>query len=413
VSRKAALAGDDEPTETDRQEVRLAALLHDCAHGIFSHASESVAGEFPGIQALITREALAGSGAYEALAHMLVRAAAFGRFLDKLKALHPAIASVDQRRIADLIVGRASDDRRYLAAIISGPFDADKLDYIARDSRASGIEFSIDLPRLLYGIEVRWIKPAKPRYEIADAGAAGAIRTLLLRWSATQVLEQILFAKVQLFLLVYHHSKVRAAETLARQALRRLRDEGLLESPLDLLRGSDESFIRGRLPGGRPATDASAEVQNVLNRLELRRLPRRAAVLSMASVLESDTLALLVGADDKHQVERDLAEIVREKAGLTSSLDVLVDLPSIPPLTEVARSVVIDQNEVDVISLNDVFSGQDWFTVYTLRKWRGHVFGPAERAAQRQVFEAASAALDEIGITLDDLAATLARVPLA
>ena len=133
----------------------------------------------------------------------------------------------------------------------------------------------------------------------------------------------------------------------------------------------------------------------------------------MATVLENANLASLIGADDKYELERDLAHAIREAAGLTHEADVFVDLPPLPPLTEVARSIVLDQNEIDVISLNDVFSGQDWFTVYTLRKWRGHVFGPAGRESQRAIFEATSSVLEELGITLDDLARTLARIPPA
>jgi HD superfamily phosphohydrolase len=413
IDRKTREAGEAPPSPTDRQEVRLAVLLHDCGHGLFSHATEGLAGEDPGVRALISEERLAGSGPYEAFSHMIVRSNAFARFLERLKDRHPSLAEVDQRRVADMVVGRGTRDRRYLANIVSGPFDADKIDYIARDSRASGIEFTIDLPRLLYGIEVQWIRRAEPRYTVATEADTEAVRALLLRWSAAQVLEQILFAKVQLFLLVYHHGKVRAAEALTRAALRRAWEEGLLQSPVDLLRGSDEACVQGRLPGGRSADEASADIRAALEHLRLRMLPRRAAVLSMATVVESETLAQLVASSEKADLERELAGLIRADASLPGAFDVLVDLPSLPPLTEVARSVVLDQNDVDVISLNDVFSGQDWFTVYTLRKWRGHVFGPFAREKQRAVFEATAKSFDDLGLTLDDLAATLARVPVA
>ena len=50
--------------------------------------------------------------------------------------------------IADTIVGMSKDeDTPFKHELLNGPFDADKLDYLYRDSHFSGLPLSVDLDR--------------------------------------------------------------------------------------------------------------------------------------------------------------------------------------------------------------------------------------------------------------------------
>jgi uncharacterized protein len=398
--------GADPPSDTDRQEVRLAALLHDCGHGVFSHASETLVKENSDIRGLVREKGIEGSAPYEAFSFLLTASAAFGAFLQRMKDKHPRIAGVDAGRLAEMIVGRASPDRQYLAGIISGPFDADKLDYIARDSRASGLDVVVDLPRLLYAMQARWIKPEGTHWVVAEDGAPHAFRTLLVRWTAASVLEQILFAKIQLFMVVYHHGKVRAAEALAREALSLSLRDGVIR-PIDLLRLADDEVIRGGLQ------NAGSEARDAFERLARRRLPRRAAVLATSTYLDQrNVIQRTLASSAKFEIQRQLAAEIRDRAGFQHELDVLFDLPPLPPLNEAARSAVISHDDQTVVSLNQTFPTEDWLQAYAVKKWRGHVFGPSERSLQPKAFQAAADVLGDRGVQLDELAATLAHVAL-
>jgi uncharacterized protein len=120
-----------EITATDIETVRTAALLHDIGHGPFSHVSEAVLDQRNNLR-----------GVHEAISVAIIRTdpellAAFGEECCN--------------RAADLI-GHVGDFavRHFLRDIVSGPTDADKLDYLQRDSYFAGVQYGkYDLARLI------------------------------------------------------------------------------------------------------------------------------------------------------------------------------------------------------------------------------------------------------------------------
>ena len=111
---------------------------------------------------------------------------------------------------ANWIVGRYSKKNlAYLAHVINGPFDADKLDYLFRDSHFSGLPLSLDLDRL-------WASADLGRHPDTDE------TILTLHQSSVVALEQILFNKINLFTIVYQHPKVRAGECVFQAVIRKI-----------------------------------------------------------------------------------------------------------------------------------------------------------------------------------------------
>ncbi len=123
-----------------KQELRLAALLHDTGHSLFSHTSERVYERLnPLAEASKELTAFVGKekGAGEVLSFCLALTPSLGRLLDRAKsnligdeAFDDYDGPIDLRNVALIIVGRSAHPYlQFLGDIVSSGFDADKLDY--------------------------------------------------------------------------------------------------------------------------------------------------------------------------------------------------------------------------------------------------------------------------------------------
>ena len=159
--------------------VRLAALLHDIGHGPFSHVSESV------LEVFYDREKIkpkATEKIHELLTCSLIR---YSSELSKL------ISENDKDYIIGLLMGTKGE--RLLKDMISGPLDADKLDYLLRDSYFCGVKYGVyDLERLLSTFE---------KLEIDD----GDDSIVAVSGDGIHSLEQFVLAKYYMTTQVYRH----------------------------------------------------------------------------------------------------------------------------------------------------------------------------------------------------------------
>jgi HD superfamily phosphohydrolase len=125
----------------NRRLVRLTALLHDLGHGPFSHVSEPV------LETFADRAALgdAKGDIHETITRAMLR---------QDERLAHLISERDRNRIIGILDGTHGD--AVLHDIISGPLDADKQDYLLRDSYFCGVKYGIyDLDRLIQILTIR------------------------------------------------------------------------------------------------------------------------------------------------------------------------------------------------------------------------------------------------------------------
>ena len=143
-----------------RRLVRAAALVHDLGHAPFSHSAE---------------DRFEGGIDHEQMTRLLLAsdeiAGCFARFGDGL--------SVEA--VAELLAGRVAPERRFLAQIVSGELDVDKMDYLLRDSLYCGVRYGVyDLDRLIDTL-VPVVDPSSGETSLGvEAGGVHAVEALIL-----------------------------------------------------------------------------------------------------------------------------------------------------------------------------------------------------------------------------------------
>lgn len=137
---------------------RVAAILHDCGHGPFSHLSEQIYGsQFNKIKK--KNKVLRGASAHEILSYFIATSKPLKKFNKEIINGVYKI-EIDLDFVGSMIVGyidkknKELNEYGYAVELINGAFDADKLDYILRDAHTTGIHMALDLPRLMHTLDV-------------------------------------------------------------------------------------------------------------------------------------------------------------------------------------------------------------------------------------------------------------------
>ncbi|MGD8863009.1 MAG: HD domain-containing protein [Myxococcales bacterium] len=169
----------DDEAEAD---ALAAALLHDLGHGPFSHLFEEV---------------LSGARPHEEWTLEVI--------LDPDTDVHRALSGMSAgmpERVADLISGRHR--LGYLARCISGKLDADRADYLLRDSHMTGVSYGV--------YDLDWLLRAQTFGQVGDGEWVLAIEGR----KGLPPIEGFFLARQFMYEQVYHHKATRAAETLIR-----------------------------------------------------------------------------------------------------------------------------------------------------------------------------------------------------
>ena len=247
------------PDAQDRFIIRLAALLHDIGHGPFSHASEDLVSErheeeFIKLNSLFREkfEGATGVKPSEAFAILLVISEPLKKVFEHPRFVIP-VANKSQlpTSIVALILGSRGGSLKapYLYELISGPIDADKLDYMARDSYFTGLPVGIDVTRLIKKLEIVRITPENAINDElrrrAESASEKAVYELGVSLSGLTAYEQMIVGRALLYDRVYYHHKVRCGEAMLRKLFRLAESEaGNAFSVEDLYTDiSDDSMI--------------------------------------------------------------------------------------------------------------------------------------------------------------------------
>ncbi len=188
-----------EARERFRSAVRLAVLSHDLGHMPLSHASESIA---PPRSALGLPEWMGpdeGQASHEDYTAKLILDSSLTPLLTRVY----APLGITAAQVAGLVTGQFPDGARSgftdggldwtpaLRAIVSGELDADRMDYLLRDSFFTGVNYGrYDIEWILQNLSV----------EQKDGRAVMAMSK-----AAVFAFEDFLLSRYHMFLSVYYH----------------------------------------------------------------------------------------------------------------------------------------------------------------------------------------------------------------
>ncbi|MBI3073448.1 MAG: HD domain-containing protein [Deltaproteobacteria bacterium] len=170
------LAWNDDDVARRRALLRLAALLHDIGHAPFSHTAEHL---------------LPGGQSHEDFTIRIIEAEPIAALIAACGHPHGFGAA----EVASLV--RGGEREPFLHQFLSGDLDADRMDYLLRDSHYTGVPNGrFDHERLIHMLTIRVSEDGAPHLAIDEGGL--------------HVAEAMLLARNFMFLQVYFHPVSRA-----------------------------------------------------------------------------------------------------------------------------------------------------------------------------------------------------------
>ena len=233
-------------------------------------------------------------------------------------------------RVADLICGRSSTKLDgLLSSIINGPIDADKMDYLERDSRHLGVPYGtyIDKGRFFAALT---IDENAAHIALSDKGRIAA--------------ESFVFSRYAMTSEVYWHHAVRAANAMVMEAVRLLLLDGAIDSEqlVHLLLTSDDSELLVRLGKLGKGMKSGELIRGVQERKLYKRLATYSSVFKETDKrdVQQDIAAMETWALEELQTK--LTRVVASEAGISmdhAESAVIIDVP--PPNKDVQADLTI------------------------------------------------------------------------
>lgn len=273
--------------EEERLLVGAAAILHDIGHGPLSHATEAA------LSPSLRRE-------HESVIDLLRKSE-----LREVLREHGLLP----QEVQSMIKGE-----NRLGQIVSSEIDADRMDYLIRDSHYTGVAYGvIDHLRLIKMIKVH-------------------LGNLVVESGGIQAATSLLISRLLMHPAVYYHHVCRISECMISAGIRRMIGDGIEAGEIKLM--DDEQLFSSMI-------DHEGIAAEMVSRIKSRRLFKRAVYVGLES-LESYSRSW--------GNERRIAQEIADQAGLDPDY-VLVDNPALPDSEEGDFPVLVDG---EVKTLRDV-----------------------------------------------------------
>lgn len=278
--------------EDEKDMVRSAALLHDAGHGPFSHVSEGIL-----------------NSPHEYLT---------SRVIKESDLFHILSEKFDPDEIIDIINGKC-----ILGQIISGELDADRMDYLIRDSYYTGVAYGmIDTGRLIHSIKLE--------------------DNLIIGAKGIQAAESALIARYLMYPSVYHHHTTRIINSMFRRCMKWLFEAEIVD-PVTIYRLDDSDIIA-------IARAQEGKIKNIINRLDNRDLFKRVFSIKLSD-LEEPKDVFQIKEDKIRKIELEIAEDLGSPPDYT-----IIDIPEYPFFNEMRTLVSVGNENVKLSEISGLVS---------------------------------------------------------
>ncbi|MGB9937202.1 MAG: HD domain-containing protein [Methanobacterium sp.] len=273
----------------EKQLIRSAALLHDVGHGPFSHVSEKVL-ESP--HEFLTSRVIKESNLFDILSE-----------------------NFDPNEIIELINGNG-----LLGQIISGELDADRMDYLIRDSHYTGVAYGmIDTGRLIHSIRLE--------------------NNLIVESKGLQAAESALIARYLMYPSVYQHHTTRIINSMFRRCMKWLFEAKIVD-PKAIYKYDDSDIVS-------IARAQQGKIKDVIDRLDNRDLLKRVFSLKLSD-LEEPKDVFKIKESKIRKIELEIAEDLGSPSEYT-----IIDIPEYPFFNEMRTLVSVGS---ECVKLNEISS---------------------------------------------------------
>lgn len=206
-----------EETEKNKVLLRLVALLHDIGHAPFSHQGEEL---FPN-----------GLDHEDFSAKIVAKDSELRSIIKRLQDKYDVNVTIDD--VKNFLLGKQPEP--FMQQIISGPLDADKMDYLWRDSYYAGVHYGrFDIDRLVNTFVVVYDRIRKSPALGVDIGGLYTAEALML-------------ARYYMFLQVYFHEVRRAYDIHVTDFLKTLLPKGKFPVKVKDYLSYDDYIVFGKL----------------------------------------------------------------------------------------------------------------------------------------------------------------------
>lgn len=423
---------EDGQAIVDTEEIdtlRLAGLLHDVGHGLMSHVVENALWGEDAIEDLrvqfgkqirrSSKPQLSEMAAYFMIASPAVEELLTAAYAATSRQAPNGLAAT----VARIVAGkRVSNSLPILHELISGPFDADKLDYMPRDARMCGVPVVTDVVRLIQKVRSVTVSTEKLPEQMARASgireSAGGHKVFGIARSGASALDEVSLNRSLMFDKVYRHHKVRAVEAMVGATVQILYPVWGADVALMPLKMMDDQFVeltgddleRLNRDASNPIGDGDLAVaQDILARIRDRHLFSRA--FAFAATMPGDAYR----DDTIHEAARErfireLDQVAEKRAAFVAEIVKLVDqiggllgnrqqvdrigvenlhhyIRVDPPSTagrgsqyDQSRAYLVDESNHLIPVEKERSENRPWADAYVNTKDVGYIFAPREIA---------------------------------